>query len=143
MLSRAPTRTSLLRLPESTRTCRMRRLWLAQLSRRPLLAARSHLCNVPTEQEAVRCDILPMRQGPVGERRSTYSQLQEPEQSLPADRDKMFATVRVVTVALLLACCRDISGQSLGLGKCPSYPAVNKLDLKKVGIRELVYYSCM
>jgi hypothetical protein len=78
--------------------------------------------------------------GQRGKGGSTYSQLQEREQSLAANQDEMIAAVGVVSVTLLLACCRDISGQSLGLGKCPSYPAIEKLDLKKVGIRKLVQW---
>jgi hypothetical protein len=73
----------------------------------------------------------------------SYTQLEELSQWLPADRVKMFAGVWFVTVTVILACCRDISGQRLAFGKCPSYPAMKKLDLKKVGNRKLVYHSCM
>lgn len=43
----------------------------------------------------------------------------------------MFGGLGFITVTLILACCKDISGQSLGFGKCPSYPAMKKLDLRK------------
>lgn len=83
------------------------------------------------------------REAEWGARRLVNSQLEKLRQSLPADRVKMFGGLGFVTVTLILACCKDISGQSLGFGKCPSYPAMKKLDLKKVGNRKSVYYFCM
>jgi hypothetical protein len=79
--------------------------------------------------------------GGVGRWETSYSQLEKLRQSLSADCVKMFGGVGFVTVTLILACCRDCSGQSLGFGKCPSYPAMKKLELKKVGNKKSVYYK--
>lgn len=81
----------------------------------------------------------------VGEGRwgTSYSQLEKQRQSFSADRVKMLRGVGFVTVTLILICCREISGQSLGFGKCPSYPAMKKFDMKKVGNRKSIYYSYM
>lgn len=42
--------------------------------------------------------------------------------------------MRLIAATVLIVCCREVSGQSVGFGRCPSYPAMKTLDLKKVGL---------
>ena len=52
----------------------------------------------------------------------------------------MAVVIRIISVTLIIVCCEHVLGQSLSLGKCPSYPAIKKLDLKKVCTIKLVYF---
>jgi len=45
---------------------------------------------------------------------------------------KMAVVIRIIYVTVIIVFCEHVLGQSLSLGKCPSYPAIKKLDLKKV-----------
>jgi len=51
----------------------------------------------------------------------------------------MAVVIRIIYVTVIIVCCEHVLGQSLSLGKCPSYPAIKKLDLKKVCTIKLVY----
>jgi hypothetical protein len=53
---------------------------------------------------------------------------------------KMAVVIRIISVTMITVCCEHVLGQSLSLGKCPSYPAIKKLDLKKVCTIILVYF---
>ena len=53
---------------------------------------------------------------------------------------KMAVVIRIIYLTVLIVCCQRVLGQSLSLGKCPSYPAIKKLDLKKVCTSKLVYF---
>jgi len=44
----------------------------------------------------------------------------------------MAVVIRIIYVTVIIVFCEHVLGQSLSLGKCPSYPAIKKLDLKKV-----------
>jgi hypothetical protein len=54
---------------------------------------------------------------------------------------KMAVVIRIIYVTVIIVCCEPVLGQSLSLGKCPSYPAIKKLDLKKVRTIKLVYFA--
>jgi apolipoprotein D and lipocalin family protein len=43
----------------------------------------------------------------------------------------MAVVIRIIYVTVIIVFCEHVLGQSLSLGKCPSYPAIKKLDLKK------------
>ena len=53
---------------------------------------------------------------------------------------KMAVVIRVIYVTVIIVCYEHVLGQSLSLGKCPSYPAIKKLDLKKVCTTKLFYF---
>jgi hypothetical protein len=48
---------------------------------------------------------------------------------------------RLIVTTVLILCYREVSGQSLGLGRCPSHPAMKELDLKKVCTSVFLFFE--